>query len=133
MSAGWRKYDLRCESLATQTAVCALLLVILSIQLAACTQSESENEKGKGSREPGAQVTFGIDLAGNPYLDEQVEIAIDGKLIASVKNGGQESVFLPKGDYRIRISAEGFEPIEREISVKDSPTQTFRFTLHVKR
>jgi len=121
-------------SRAVQTVLWVLISTMLLIQLASCCK-QGPNGKGQSGREPGAQVTFGINLGENPLVEhvEQAEISIDGKLISAVKDRGEESVFLPKGNYRIRITADGFEPIEKEILVQDSPTQTFRFTLKTKR
>lgn len=112
------------------STTCMLIFIILFIQLAACKQGGAG--RGQGGEEPGARVTFGVDLVGFPYGQRHAEIIIDGKLICSVPNGGKESVFLPKGDYRILVSAEGFESIEKEVSVQNSPTQSLHFTLRMK-
>lgn len=111
-----------------------LIGAILLIQIVACKQNSAE--QGKDGQEPGAYVTFEVAFTDAPtdFYGAHAEVTIDGKLIYSVPYGETGSVFLSKGDYRIRVSAEGFEAVEKEVSVQNSPTpQLLHFDLRWKK
>lgn len=110
------------------SAIFAIMLLVLLIPLGGCERLETRSDAA--DRESGAQVSFGVELSGLRYgSPEHADVTIDGKLICSVQHMSTSSVFLPKGDYRVRVSADGFESVEKDISVQSSSTQEFHFKL----
>lgn len=107
---------------------CAVCAMILLMSVGCCKQRGGGGDGG--GREPGAQVSFGVELSNHSYNSlEHADVTIGGKLICSVQQNQTSSVFLPAGEYRIRVSADGYEAVERDISIKNSPTQSFHFKL----